>query len=71
MKITFIEEIEARRAWRDCMGCMKCGELKFDIHHQIQPKVGDCWWVQCPNCGHESTHAPSRNTAIVWWKKEC
>lgn len=71
MKITFVEEIEARRAWRDCMGCMQCGELKYDIHHQLKPEEPDNWWIQCPNCGHESFHSPSREIAILRWKQEC
>lgn len=68
MKVTFIETIESHRAWRECMGCSVCNELKYDIHHQTDPDVHDCWWIQCPNCGHESHHAESREKAIWWWK---
>lgn len=71
MKVTYVEEIEAKRAWRSCMGCAQCGELKFDIHHQVQPEILESWWVECPNCGHEGCHTLSRDAAITWWKGEC
>ena len=70
MKITFTEEIEAHRAWRECMGCSNCGELKYNIHHQLEPKVQDSWWVTCPNCGHESKHKNDREDALAEWRSE-
>ena len=46
MKVTFVEEIEARKAWRECMACPQCNELKYNIHHQLQPYEAQGWWVE-------------------------
>ena len=70
MKITFVEEIEARKAWRECMACPQCNELKYDIHHQLQPdNPASGWWLACPNCGFESPASPTREIAIARWKQ--
>ena len=53
------------------MGCAKCDELKYDIHHQTNPDVLQCWWIQCPNCGHEGPHATTYEDAVYRWKCEC
>ena len=72
MKITFMEEIEVKRALFDTrFGCSHCGEMKYNIHHQLSPATTNCWWVQCPNCEHESPHAVDRANALMRWKEEC
>lgn len=70
MKITFIDEIESHRAWLGTMYCPKCGEGKYSIHHQLDPLVSNCWWIECPICGHESPHMPSHQAAIDAWEWE-
>ena len=70
MKVLFVEEIEPHRAWTDWMGCMHCGELKYNVHRQIRPEVEDNWWVECPICEHQGPHAPTRKLAILGWKKD-
>lgn len=70
MKITFTEEIESHRAWRGCSGCSNCGELKYEVHHQIDPDIYNSWWVTCPNCGHEGRHRNARDDALAWWRSE-
>ena len=67
MKVMFVEEIESHKAWRDSMGCMHCGELLFDVHRQIKPEVKDCWWVECPNCEHQTAPASTREQALKNW----
>lgn len=69
MKITFIDEIEARKAWSNKMCCPKCDEYKYNIHHQLKPEEKDGWWVECPNCGWEGPHSPDREIAIIRWKQ--
>ena len=71
MKVSFMEEIETRRAWFDSMYCSECGEGYYKIHHQLQPETSNCWWLECENCGHESESAPTRDMAIARWKQEC
>ena len=71
MKVTFMEEIEARKAWFDSMYCSVCGEGYYRIHHQLQPPTLDGWWLECENCEHESIAAPTREAAIARWKDEC
>ena len=68
MKVTFIEEIEARKAWTNRMTCPKCNEFKYSIHRQFQPWP-DEWWISCDNCGYETTPAPTRDIAIERWKR--
>ena len=70
MKITFTEEIEARRAWLGNMYCPKCVCGKYNIHHQLEPVITECWWIECPECGHESLHVPTREIAIMEWQGE-
>ena len=53
MKVTFMEEIEAKHAWRESMYCPKCDCGNYRIHEQLQPEVKDPWWIDCPNCGYE------------------
>ena len=69
MKITFIEEIEARKAWHESMACPQCAELKYNIHHQLKPETPNTWWIECLNCGFEVAPSPSRKIAILRWKK--
>ena len=68
MKVTFMEEIEVRKAWREPMCCPVCGDFKYNVHHQLKPETSECWWIECPNCGHESQPAPARDIAIARWK---
>ena len=70
MKVTFVEEIEARRAWLGNMYCPQCVCGKYNIHHQLEPEVLSSWWIQCPNCGHEGPHSPARDLAIARWQQE-
>lgn len=69
MKVTFMEEIETHHAWREKMYCYQCDCGKYNIHHQLEPEIGNCWWIECVNCGHESIHAPTRAMAIEFWAK--
>ena len=68
MKVTFMEEIEARKAWFGNMYCPCCDEGLYKSHHQLEPKVSDCWWIECENCGFETTPASTREYAIARWK---
>ena len=67
MKVTFIEELESKHAWRASMYCPQCDEGKYTIHHQFQPWP-DEWWISCDNCGYELDHSPTRETTIMRWK---
>lgn len=69
MQVSFIEEIEPHKAWREKMACPKCNELKYDIHHQLEPVTTDSWWIACPNCGYESPQSPDKDIAIARWKQ--
>ena len=68
MKVTFIEEIEARKAWSYKMTCPQCDEFKYKIHHQLEPQTSRGWWLECCNCGFESYPSPTRDIAIARWK---
>ena len=67
MKVTFVEEIEAHKAWTNSMICPKCGGFRYKIHHQIQPQP-DQWWIECDVCGLEDEPTPTRDTSIIQWK---
>ena len=69
MKVTFIEEIEAHKAWLGNMYCPQCDEGTYKIHHQLEPMTRAGWWLECPNCGFESYPSPSREIAIARWKQ--
>ncbi len=69
MKVTFMEEIEAKHAWRESMYCPKCDCGSYRIHEQLQPEVKDPWWIDCPNCGYESEHTYTRQGAIYNWQR--
>ena len=69
MKVTFREEIEARKAWHKNMYCPRCNEGKYKIHHQMEPETYNNWWVECENCGYEGYHSPEREIAIARWKQ--
>ena len=71
MKITFVEEIEARAAFTHRMCCHACGSRHYKIHHQLEPKDFCAWWVECADCGEEAPDAPSRELAIARWKQLC
>lgn len=71
MKITFMEEIEAHKAWFNSMICAQCNGENYRIHHQLQPEISNAWWLECTNCGHESSPSPSKEIAIARWKQEC
>lgn len=68
MRMTFFEEIEIKKAWRECMTCPQCNEFKYKIHHQLQPRPEE-WWIECENCGYETNPSPTRETAIMHWKQ--
>ena len=69
MKVTFMEEIEARKAWFGNMYCPQCNEGIYRIHHQLKPETSSAWWIECSNCGFESYPSPSREIAIARWKQ--
>ena len=69
MKVTFMEEIEARHAWFANMYCPQCNEGRYKIHHQLKPEVSNAWWLECENCGFESYPSPTREIAIARWKQ--
>ena len=69
MKVTFMEEIEVRKAWFKSMNCPECGEIKYNVHHQLKPEEIDCWWVACPTCCFEGPPSPTREIAIARWKQ--
>ena len=68
MKVTYIEEIKSCHAWRESMYCSKCNEGKYKIHHQLKPETSMCWWIECENCGYESTPALTKYLAITNWR---
>lgn len=69
MKITYVEQIENHMAWKGSMMCGKCGAHEYDIVEQLQPKTANPWYIRCPQCGFESTAAPTRESAIAMWKR--
>ena len=68
MKVTFLEEIESKHAWRDVSYCAKCNNGIYEVHHQLEPETSDCWWVMCPNCKREMPHMPTRAMALKYWR---
>ena len=70
MKVTFVEEIEAHRAWLGNMYCPACVCGKYNIHHQLNPETDHCWWIECPECGHMGTPQSTKQLAIMEWQKE-
>ena len=69
MKVTFMEEIEARKAWFVDMYCPQCDYGKYNIHQQLSPTISSKWWIECPNCGYECEHAYTRKGAIFNWQR--
>ena len=69
MKITVIEEIESKRAWAASMFCPRCGESRYQIHHQLQPNSFHCWWLSCPNCEYETEAMFAKDLAKKRWKE--
>lgn len=68
MKVTFMEEIEAKKAWRPGMCCRCCGSFLYEIHHQYEPKDEECWWIKCSDCGRLSPEVPTRELALSAWR---
>ena len=68
MRITFMEEVESRCAFSRKMYCPACGSHCYKIHHQLQPKTSDAWWIECEDCGALGLESPSRAIAIERWK---
>ena len=71
MKVTFMEEIEVKHAWRECMYCSNCNSGTYRIHEQIMPYTDEPWWVECTECGYESRPSMTREGAIARWKQSC
>lgn len=69
MKVTFIEEIEARKAFTRRMTCPKCSGFKYSIHHQLQPQEN--WWFACDDCQYETIPTPEFKIAKERWAKKC
>lgn len=70
MKVTFVEEIESRTAYNRRMYCPHCGSHCYQIHHQLEPKEIENWWVECEECDWEGPGGPDRKIAIVRWKQQ-
>lgn len=70
MKVTFVEELEARRAWSAAMCCPECDDYHYIIHHQTYPETSMAWWISCNNCGFEGEPGPIKEVAIGRWKQE-
>ena len=73
MKVTYIEEIENHTAFSRKMYCHSCGAHEYEIVHQWEPRTPEpfsltTWYVRCPQCGAESVVAPTKDSAIRWWK---
>lgn len=66
MRITAIEEIEARKAFLHRNYCPRCGSTYYHIHHQISPT--DKWWISCYKCHYESEECSTRNIAFASWR---
>lgn len=66
MKVTFVEEIEHKCAWRECMFCRRCDSYRFIVHHQTEPT--EEWWLECFNCGRKTEPASDYKTAKERWK---
>ena len=69
MKVTFMEEIEAKHAWRESMYCPQCDCGNYRIHEQLTPGTDEPWWIDCPNCGYEGGHSATRSGAISRWQR--
>ena len=67
MKVTFVEELENKNAWRECMFCKRCDSYKHIVHHQLQPT--EEWWFECWNCERETAPAPTYKEAKERWIK--
>ena len=67
MKVTFIEEIEARKAFFPSMKCRRCGSPLYEIHHQTAPT--ECWWIKCSTCGCLGPESPTKLVATERWKQ--
>ena len=76
MKKVYIDIIQNHTAWSRKMYCPYCGAHEYNIVEQVEPKAPEpfpisLWYIQCPQCGAESSLAPSRKAAIAWWKMQC
>ena len=67
MKVTAIEEIEARKAFLSRNYCPRCGDPYYKVHHQISPT--DKWWISCYECHYESEECSTRSLAFKSWRK--
>jgi hypothetical protein len=70
MKVTFVEEIEQYRAFWPRKGCPLCGGFTSEIHHQIEPKEQECYWVKCSGCGRLGPEALTRELALSAWRNK-
>lgn len=68
MKVTFIEELEARIAFTYKSVCPKCHGHKYVIHHQLKPETPLGWWIECSNCGFITKEYTSREVALMCWR---
>lgn len=70
MKMTFLEEIEYKRAWAPKSHCRNCGSSKYQIHHQFSSGDEDeCWWCKCGECGRLTAEMPTRELALSVWRR--
>lgn len=69
MKVTYLERVETRLAWRRDMYCANCGDHEYEVVEQLEPPTDSPWTVRCPMCGHEIAASPLREVAIARWKQ--
>ena len=69
LKVTYLEELEAKKAFTHKMFCPKCKGQFYTIHHQLRPETALTWWLECNDCGYTSFESPTREIAIARWKQ--
>ena len=69
MKVTYLERIEYKLAWRRDMYCPKCGDHEYAVVEQLEPSTDTPWTVRCPMCEYETYASPTREVAIARWKQ--
>ena len=69
MKVTYLEQIEYKLAWRRDMYCPNCGDHEYAVVEQLEPNTDTPWTVRCPMCEYETKAFPTRETAIAYWKQ--
>ena len=68
MRVTTIEEIEARKAFLSRNYCPRCGSTYYHVHHQTYPTSK--WWITCDRCRYESNERSTRGLAFTSWRND-